>query len=438
MKNFKFILLITLFISFGAFSKVFWIPTVGDIKGSTPENAVNNLLTYYSEKYNNKYEFDSCKIRSDGDYNCFYFLNGTYGNTKFDVLVRKLSNEKFCEKKIEKNKKLFLEGITEMPSSICNDGCEQLIEPDDNLSLFLCSGTEGNKYCMGTRNLVTTGKSCKVGSNEEPKPKLKDNKCVKTEDGRTLCNGEELPNGCAFANGKKFCTSDLKDKTCTNDLTTGQQICRVKVKNQDCIFNVDKMFCPETPNSNGSDNNGSGDNGSGDNGSGDNGSGDNGSGDNGSGDNGCSNGNAKDGKNKGSSVSGQGCNTSLICKGDAVQCYMARKMKEKACKNEEDQKALNDIKNEGVGEAGPLFEKEVTREDITSQFTEEVDLSKNSFDVTGFLGVSSGSCFPPKEFTLFGHTIPIDLTLFCSFLNMISYVFVAIAYFKGVLIVAGE
>ena len=232
--------------------------------------------------------------------------------------------------------------------------------------------------------------------------------------------------------------------------------------------------------------NGSGGNGSGGNGSGGSGSGGSGSGGSGSGGSGSDGSGSGSGDGKGS-VKGGSCksNKPPTCKGDAVQCYIAREQWRTSCLAESgrtDLAAKGDCKTgkkpvchgdattcyqlqlqfeqtcavvgpdpdfagakQGFG--GKVGEDEVkdaiglgnapSKDDIKNTFSKEIDVSSfaNRLNDRGFLG--GKACMTSQQYTVGGITFTIDWSYLCLFLKYVGYFIVACGYFIGFRIVSG-
>ena len=196
----------------------------------------------------------------------------------------------------------------------------------------------------------------------------------------------------------------------------------------------------------------------------------------------------KDDKGEGSGISGGDCKTGRapVCKGDQVQCYIAREQWRTSCLAESgrtDLGAKGDCKTgkkpvcrgdattcyqlqlqfeqtcaatgggegdldgakEGFGDS--IGEREIadetglgkapTTDDIKNQFGKEVDVASyaNKFDDRGFL--NNHACMAPQKYTVSGISFTIDWSMLCLFLTYVGYFVVAVGYFIGFRIVSG-
>lgn len=197
---------------------------------------------------------------------------------------------------------------------------------------------------------------------------------------------------------------------------------------------------------------------------------------------------ADDKDGKGSGISGGNCMTGKApdCKGDAVQCYIAREQWRTSCLAESgrtDLGAKGDCKTgkkpvcrgdattcyqlqlqfeqtcaatgggegdldgakEGFGDS--IGEREIagetglgkapTTDDIKNRFGKEVDVAgyANKFDDRGFL--NNHACMAPQKYTVSGISFTIDWSMLCLFLTYVGYFVVAVGYFLGFRIVSG-
>ena len=195
-----------------------------------------------------------------------------------------------------------------------------------------------------------------------------------------------------------------------------------------------------------------------------------------------------DGKGNGKgSISGGNCKTGKapVCKGDEVQCYIAREQWRTSCLAESGQTDLRakgdcktgkkpvcrgdattcyqlqlqfeqtcaaagaepDFDGAKKGFGDDLGEDEIkgaaglgnapSKDDIKNTFGKEVDVSSfaNRFDDRGFIGVKA--CMAPQQYTVSGITFTIDWSYLCLFLQYVGYFVVAVGYFMGFRIVSG-
>ena len=134
-----------------------------------------------------------------------------------------------------------------------------------------------------------------------------------------------------------------------------------------------------------------------------------------------------------------------VCKGDAATCYQIEMQFEATCaaqsKNELDTGGVAEGFGRDVTEGEIATEIGVgdspTKDGIAKQFGKEEDVSSwtNRFDDRGFLG--SRQCMPAQEYRVAGISFKIDWGYLCLFLQYVGHFLTAMGYFIGFRIVSG-
>lgn len=134
-----------------------------------------------------------------------------------------------------------------------------------------------------------------------------------------------------------------------------------------------------------------------------------------------------------------------VCKGDVATCYQIEMQFEATCAAQ----SSNELDTGGVAEGfgRDVTEGEIaaeigvgdspTKEGIAKQFRKEEDISSwvNKFDDRGFLG--SRQCMPAQEYSVGGISFKIDWGYLCLFLQYVGHFLTAMGYFIGFRIVSG-
>ena len=133
-----------------------------------------------------------------------------------------------------------------------------------------------------------------------------------------------------------------------------------------------------------------------------------------------------------------------VCRGDATTCYQLQLQFEQTCAAAGAEPDFDGAK-EGFG--GNVGQDEIadaaglgdapSKDDIKSTFGKEVDVSgfANRLDDRGFIG--GKACMAPQQYTVSGITFTIDWGYLCLFLQYVGYFVVAVGYFMGFRIVSG-
>lgn len=134
-----------------------------------------------------------------------------------------------------------------------------------------------------------------------------------------------------------------------------------------------------------------------------------------------------------------------VCRGDATTCYQLQLQFEQTCAATGGGEGDLDGAKEGFGDS--IGEREIadetglgkapTTDDIKNQFGKEVDVAgyANKFDDRGFL--NNHACMAPQKYTVSGISFTIDWSMLCLFLTYVGYFIVAVGYFIGFRIVSG-
>lgn len=117
------------------------------------------------------------------------------------------------------------------------------------------------------------------------------------------------------------------------------------------------------------------------------------------------------------------CSTPITCKGDAVQCAIARQQMLANCRPEQDEKAVREsnafkLGEQVIGNNDPLKETFPTKANA-HQFTFE------QLDTTGFLG--SGECFSDRSVSMGGKSFVIPFSVMCPYLEAFRFVLMIIS-----------
>jgi hypothetical protein len=124
----------------------------------------------------------------------------------------------------------------------------------------------------------------------------------------------------------------------------------------------------------------------------------------------------------------------VTCTGDAIQCATLQAAKSMECRQADDIAQLTQMDATKLGQAigggnDPLLPS------ITQAMKgDEVDLSSNRLDSSGFLG--GGACFPTRTITLMGKSVTVDFTTPCEKITPLRYVFLTLGTIVGYLIVS--
>lgn len=133
-----------------------------------------------------------------------------------------------------------------------------------------------------------------------------------------------------------------------------------------------------------------------------------------------------------------------VCRGDATTCYQLQLQFEQTCAAAGAEPDFDGAKQGFGGDVGEDEIKDAvglgdapSKDDIKSTFGKEVDVSgfANRLDDRGFIG--GKACMAPQQYTVSGITFTIDWGYLCLFLQYVGYFVVAVGYFMGFRIVSG-
>lgn len=145
-----------------------------------------------------------------------------------------------------------------------------------------------------------------------------------------------------------------------------------------------------------------------------------------------------EGEEDGSSISGGSCRsgTPPKCEGDAVQCYIAEQSFYQRCATQGIETISGQINEVDLGDGITFGSKQPRKEDFIGNFTQEIDLGSyiSDIDDSGFF--SASQCMANTSFTVKGKKIEISWEYWCLFLQYIGYFIVALAYYRGLFIIA--
>lgn len=152
-----------------------------------------------------------------------------------------------------------------------------------------------------------------------------------------------------------------------------------------------------------------------------------------------STGDKEEGEEEGdSSVSGETCDATVACTGDAIQCAILRQQKAQRCSDEEfrkvDDKAINDLRNT------------VAANQSEESFQPMQSTAENTFSLDGMIDTSSRfskSCPVIPDFSfpsIDGETVRVPMTWvadWCQYLAWIGYMIIAFGMRRAAEIIAG-
>lgn len=132
-----------------------------------------------------------------------------------------------------------------------------------------------------------------------------------------------------------------------------------------------------------------------------------------------------------SSVSGS-CGQ-ISCNGDAIQCATLRAAAAMQCAQQQDIDALKAMSSKALGDQIMAGADPMSGQISDMLKGTDVDMSRVSFDQSGFLG--GGSCLSNRSITVMGQVIPVDFTTVCSNIAPLRAVMMAVAFILAYLIV---
>ena len=120
-----------------------------------------------------------------------------------------------------------------------------------------------------------------------------------------------------------------------------------------------------------------------------------------------------DGKSK---IAGMGCEVPINCKGDAIQCAMAKQLKDQNCFFEFD---AADIEGQLQGEEYSV---------LGSLAGDSDDISLNNIVKDTGAFSENRSCPPPIDFTVLGSSFTVEVQPLCDLAGLIRYLVLAAAW----------
>ncbi len=124
-------------------------------------------------------------------------------------------------------------------------------------------------------------------------------------------------------------------------------------------------------------------------------------------------------------VTGEGCDKSVSCTGDAIQCAMLRLEKKRFCKNE-----LNASDIKSIIDGNPLMSP------LGSLASDNLTIDVESLLETEDYVSADEQCPEPLGFAVMGNQFAIDLTLMCDFAGYISYFILFCTWFSMTVLIA--
>lgn len=132
-----------------------------------------------------------------------------------------------------------------------------------------------------------------------------------------------------------------------------------------------------------------------------------------------------------SSVSGSCGQTA--CQGDAIQCATLRAAASMQCAQQQDSDALKAMPQKALGDQIMAGADPMAGQISDTLKGTDVDMSRVSFDQSGFLG--GGSCLANRSIVVLGQVVPVDFTTVCNNIAPLRAVMMAVALIMAYLIV---
>lgn len=123
----------------------------------------------------------------------------------------------------------------------------------------------------------------------------------------------------------------------------------------------------------------------------------------------------------------------ISCTGDAIQCATLRAAAAMQCAQQQDIDALKVSPQKALGEQILSGADPMSGQISDTLKGGEVDMSRVSFDQSGFLG--GGTCLSNRSFTVLGHVVQVDFTTVCNNIAPLRTVMMAVALIMAYLIV---